>query len=247
MEVKNRAPWRRPGKGLLLLASGLLALVVVVVVIVFLPARSGPALLQPIQFNHQVHTKLAGCVLCHRDVESRELAGKPELFRCMLCHAYVVSNNPEVDKLRAFSQRGQPIPWIRHTRVAPFVRFSHERHVVAGKVDCKSCHGNIAQATVPPVRPLVPISMQFCLDCHLSKTLQLSPGAARALKAENVGQDVLGALQDLEHKRFNSSGDLVAAVTRITGTAPSDVDKQRIVNQLHPAKPVTTDCFACHR
>ncbi len=247
MQEKTSPPWRGPGKALLLWAAGLLAVAVVLAGILYLPGPSGTAARQPIQFNHQVHTKVTGCAFCHRDVETREVAGKPELFRCMLCHAYVTSTGPEVNKLQEFAQRGQALPWIRQTRLLPFVRFSHQRHVVVGKVECKSCHGNIAQATVPPAQPLVTINMQFCLDCHRSKALQLSAGALQALKAGNLSQDVLGAVKDLEHQRFASSADLLAAVKRIAGSVPSEADKRRIVDQLHPAKPVTTDCFACHR
>ena len=49
---------------------------------------------QPIAFNHQVHVKQMACVFCHRFYETREFAGRPEVSRCMLCHAYPVTKSP---------------------------------------------------------------------------------------------------------------------------------------------------------
>jgi hypothetical protein len=207
----------------------------------------GSAQSQPIQFNHQIHVKQMTCVFCHRFYETREIAGRPELSRCMLCHAYPVSSSPEANKLRTFASERRQLTWVRLTRVAPFVRFSHQRHVAIGKVDCVACHGDIARATRPPTSPLVTISMQLCLDCHRAKALQLDAKALQALQAENLSKDTAEALQTLEHKRFRSSGDLLKAVAESAGRTPSDADQRLITGQLHQADPVTTDCFACHR
>jgi predicted CXXCH cytochrome family protein len=207
-------------------------------------AQAGPA--QPISFNHQVHVKQMTCIFCHRLYESREMAGRPELSRCMLCHAYPVSKSPEADKLRALAAKQEQIPWVRLTRVQPFVRFSHQRHVVVGKVECVSCHGDIAATTVPPRDPLVAINMQLCLDCHTSKTVQLAPGAPQALKAQNLRKRVLDEVLELERKRFHSSQEFLAKITRVAGPL-SQAEERMVARQLHPARPVSTDCFACHR
>lgn len=222
-----------------------LAVPIVLAGVMILCARPSSAQQQPIQFNHQVHVKQMTCIFCHRFYETREVAGRPELFRCMLCHAYPVSESPEAKKLRQFADERQPLAWVRLTRVAPFVRFSHQRHVVAGKVACAACHGDIARTTAPPAAPLVPISMNFCLNCHRSKAVQLDASAVQTLKADNLATGLVEALQDVEHKRFHSSGDLLAAVSQL---APlGDAERRLIAGQVRPADPVTTDCFACHR
>jgi len=208
-------------------------------------ARPSSAQQQPIRFNHQVHVKQMTCIFCHRFYETREVAGRPELFRCMLCHAYPVSENPEAMKLRQFADQHQPLAWVRLTRLPPFVRFSHQRHVVAGKIACAACHGDIADATAPPTAPLVSISMNFCLNCHRSKAVQLDAGGLQALKADNLAAGVVAALQEVEHKRFHSSGDLLAAVSQ--SVSLGDAELRLIAGQVRPADPVTTDCFACHR
>lgn len=202
---------------------------------------------QPIQFNHRVHVNQMTCIFCHRLYETREMAGRPELFRCMLCHAYPVSKSPEAQKLHTLAGKERELAWIRLTRVAPFVRFSHQRHVVVGKVDCAACHGDIAQSTQPPSAPLVPINMQLCLDCHRAKMLQLAPDVLRALQSEQLSKHLLAAVKSLEGKRFRSSAELLGTLAKVSGAAPTEADDRLITGQLRPAKPVTTDCFACHR
>lgn len=201
---------------------------------------------QPIAFNHQVHVKQMACVFCHRFYETREFAGRPEVSRCMLCHAYPVTKSPEAEKLREYAAKQQPIPWVRLTRLQPFVRFSHQRHVVVGKVDCASCHGGIAATTAPPSAPLVTITMQLCLDCHTSRAVQLDPGAAQTLKAEDLRKGLLDSVQELQRKRFPSNGDFLARMGQLSGPL-SEAEARVITRQLHPAHPVSTDCFACHR
>lgn len=225
----------------------LVALVALVAGTYYFAIPPAQAARQPIAFNHQVHVKLLNCDFCHAYYATREVAGRPSLTRCMLCHTYPVTDNPKAKAVNAFADKGQPIPWIRMTRVKPFVRFSHQRHVVVGQVACRKCHGPIAKATAPPARPLVPISMQFCLDCHVSKAQRLAGNAAEALADSHLDADLLDALHQLRRTRFTSGDELLAALRQRTGRLPPAPAQQRIVGQLVPAPPVTTDCFACHR
>jgi hypothetical protein len=211
-----------------------------------LSARPVAAAPQSIQFNHQVHVQRMSCIFCHRFYETREVAGKPELFRCMLCHAYRKGESAEEKKLGDFANTRRQLSWTRVTRVAPFVRFSHQRHVVVGKVDCAACHGSIAQAAKPPEDPLVPISMQFCLDCHAARALEVSSSSAGAL-GTGLGKKLLEDLKGLEHKRFRSREDGLTTIARIAEAPLSDAEQRAIADRLQPAPPVTTDCFACHR
>jgi hypothetical protein len=250
----NRSPTvnRRPlrtifGRRSAVSLGGLLVAGLVLAGSFYLAGAGAPAVQQPLRFSHQAHVKLMRCDFCHRLYETQEMAGRPELFRCMLCHAFPVTDNPEAQKLHVLADAGRPIPWIRLTRVAPFVRFSHQRHVVVGLVECRSCHGDIAEATAPPAAPLVPISMQMCLDCHRASTLQLSSDTAQALSAQSPAPSLLEALKAREGKRFRSGEELLAGLTRESGAPPTDEQRRVIISRLHPAPPVTTDCFACHR
>jgi predicted CXXCH cytochrome family protein len=212
-----------------------------------LPAGVRAGTPQPVQFNHRVHVQRMTCIFCHRFYETRENAGRPELSRCMLCHSAEVSASPEAQKLRVLAQQHRPLAWVRLTQFAPYVRFSHQRHVAVGKVDCGSCHGAIAQTEAPPPAALIAISMQLCIDCHRSPALQLTAESVQALKSGSLNSRLREALQELEHKRFGSSSEALAAVSQRAGGALSEQDRQAIKAELHPAPAVSTDCFACHR
>jgi hypothetical protein len=212
-----------------------------------LAGAQAPVTGQPVQFNHQRHVKQMTCVFCHRFYEVREVAGRPELSRCMLCHAYRAADDPEAKKLGRLADKRQPLPWIRHTRVIPSVRFSHQRHVVVGKVECGTCHGNIAQLTAPPTEPLVPITMQFCLDCHLAEAVRIDQQALDALNGGNLRPEVLEALTTMKGARYRSNGEFLAVLNRMAGGLPPEAKKNLILAQLQPAGAVTTDCIACHR
>ncbi len=227
---------RRWGAMLLLLVSALIT-----------PTHAVPAPRQPVEFSHQVHVKRMTCIFCHRLYETQEVAGRPEVFRCMLCHRAEVTPDPEAKKLRALAEQHRPLAWVRLTRVPPFVRFSHQRHVAIGKVDCVACHGEIAQTTAPPAAPLISISMQFCLDCHRSPKLQLSAESVQALNGQDLQQRLLRAASELQHKRFGSSAALLESLSQQTGGPLSERERQAVSREIHPAAPVTTDCFACHR
>ena len=46
------------------------------------------------------------------------------------------------------------------------MRFNHAPHIRA-KVDCATCHGNIAEQTV--AQRNVDLTMGFCVNCHNEK------------------------------------------------------------------------------
>jgi hypothetical protein len=158
-----------------------------------------------------------------------------------------MTENPEAAKILKFVEERREIPWLRLTSLPDFVHFSHQRHVVVAKVECKVCHGEIAQMTAPPAAPLVAIRMQFCLDCHQSKAVALTPRAVQTLQAADLPAELQDALPDFENKRFPTSANLVDALAQVAGTALADKQRQQIVSQVQPAPPATTDCIGCHR
>jgi hypothetical protein len=87
----------------------------------------------------------------------------------MGCHTVIQGrNNPEeVQKLRDFWQRGEPIPWVRIYKVADHVKFPHMRHVAkdAGDFECQECHGTVEEiGVIEEVEQ--PLRMGWCVDCH---------------------------------------------------------------------------------
>jgi hypothetical protein len=121
---------------------------------------------QPVLFPHNRHVALGlDCLDCHSGADTRAAATLPSVRKCMLCHEKLATDLPEVKKLAAYAAKKQEVPWQRvygFTREA-LVKFRHAPHVRA-KIDCTTCHGNVAAGTV--AQPLVKHTMGTCLTCH---------------------------------------------------------------------------------
>ncbi len=127
---------------------------------------------QPIAFSHKTHAGTAGidCTFCHRLVTTEEHASVPPLEQCMFCHAPInqpsfglAKDNPEIKKLVAAYQSGQPVDWVRVHKLPDHVQFTHMPHIQAG-FTCNTCHGNVAQ--MDRVRQVRSLRMGDCLGCH---------------------------------------------------------------------------------
>ena len=140
---------------------------------------------QPIFFNHVVHAGSFGiaCQHCHADARRSEYAGLPSVARCLGCHKIIgAQDNPEIQKIHGYAQRGEAIPWVRVFKVPEFTRFPHKAHIRAN-LECQTCHGPVERmrvvgaATGPRLvndlkhliglrPPPPPLSMGWCVDCH---------------------------------------------------------------------------------
>lgn len=124
---------------------------------------------QPIAFTHQVHLqKGLRCANCHAGVDRGPDARIPSVNLCMMCHQTIATNKPEIQRLKAYRDRGEDVPWQRVYGFEPsaHIRFNHAPHIHAG-VDCAVCHGNMTTQTVA-VRE-IDHTMGFCMDCHRQK------------------------------------------------------------------------------
>jgi len=124
---------------------------------------------QPIAFPHNSHVKLGlDCLDCHIGADTRAAAGLPSVRKCMLCHAKLAKEKPEVQKVIAYANKGIEIPWVR---VYDFpseahVKFRHAPHYQAG-ISCSTCHGDLTKETV--AEHTVTHTMGSCLTCHRQK------------------------------------------------------------------------------
>ena len=145
--------------------------------------REGPV--QPIFFSHVIHTGSyqIACQYCHAGARRSSDAGVPSVEKCMGCHKIVAAQgNEQVQKLHAYWNKQQPIPWVRVFRVPEYVQFPHKNHIQAGLV-CQTCHGrieameqvhattgqnivndamNLAGMSVPGPK----LTMGWCVECH---------------------------------------------------------------------------------
>ncbi len=124
---------------------------------------------QPIAFPHNIHAKVGlGCTDCHIGADIRDAAGLPSVRKCMLCHAKIATNRPEVRKVIRYDQEHVEIPWKRVYGFSTdaHVKFRHAPHYRAG-VMCATCHGDMTQATV--AEDTVTHNMGTCVTCHRQK------------------------------------------------------------------------------
>ncbi len=135
----------------------------------------GGRVVQPIQFNHQKHTRGAGidCSTCHQYYADHQHSGLPELATCMTCHQQPVTKSAEERKLIALAASPQPPAFRKLFRLPDHVYYSHRRHVTVARLTCETCHGAIADSTAPPPRPLVRITMATCVGYHTRQSVQI--------------------------------------------------------------------------
>lgn len=185
-----------------------LVIVISVVVVLFLSLYSigvvenyQPS--QPIQFPHSVHVGDNGidCKYCHSNVTKSKTAGVPSVNVCMNCHKQVNGRTPEQQEQIAkiyeaagwdpegpgkYTGKTKPIVWNKVHVLPDHVYFNHSQHVVAGGVDCKQCHGDMAKQKdvqkvwsveeLNKVEGNIPLTkatltMGWCIECHDQKEI----------------------------------------------------------------------------
>ena len=131
---------------------------------------------QPIWFSHKVHAgqNQIDCEYCHFTAETSMHAGIPPASVCMNCHSQVKqgkrTGKKEIAKIYAAIRKNKPIKWVKVDNLPDFVYFNHEQHVKVGKLDCKECHGDVAQ--MDQIAQVNDLSMGWCLDCHRKHKVQ---------------------------------------------------------------------------
>ena len=135
---------------------------------------------QPIKFSHAVHAGQNGinCEYCHSGVSKSKVAGVPSANVCMNCHKAVSSGTrtgeTEIAKIYAavgwnpktqkYENPPKPLEWVKVHNLPDFVFFSHKQHVVVGKQECKTCHGELEKMDV--AKQVQPLTMGWCVNCH---------------------------------------------------------------------------------
>lgn len=130
--------------------------------------RPSERVVQPILFNHQAHVVEAeiGCETCHEYYSSGSHSGLPMLETCLGCHEEPMTESDEELKIGKLAEEGVEDPFRKLFRLADHTYYSHRIHVEVAKIECEVCHGGIARTTTPPERPMIRMTMAFCIDCH---------------------------------------------------------------------------------
>ena len=126
-----------------------------------------PAVSQPISFNHKKHVGELeiDCTTCHVTVQTEAFSGLPDAEVCGGCHSEPQGKSEEEKRLVEMLKTGTALAWKPLFRQPAHVFYSHRRHVVAAKLQCRVCHGAIAETTAPPVR-VRRLAMDDCVSCH---------------------------------------------------------------------------------
>ncbi len=121
---------------------------------------------QPIPYSHKLHVGRLDlkCADCHEGDRDGFMMEFPSEDKCMACHAAVKTESPHIKKLAEFADAGKSLPWARVYRVPDYVWFAHESHTTDAGIDCKTCHGPVAERE--QLFKEKPTNMVACMDCH---------------------------------------------------------------------------------
>ncbi len=162
---------------------------------------------QPIKFSHKLHAgdNEIACQYCHNSVEKSRHAGIPTVNVCMNCHKGIQTGpqygEKEIAKIYAasgfdaktgnYTNPENPIKWIKVHNLPDHVYFNHSQHVVVGKQECATCHGDVKKMTT--VEQKSPLTMKWCVECHRKTEVAMEGNAYydrlhKALKEKYKGQ-----------------------------------------------------------
>lgn len=177
-----------------------LAISAVLPVFFFTQTGIGGKIRQPIAFNHKKHAQHhVTCETCHPLYKDHPRAGIPGVKICIRCHEELIYRMPEKDKIQVHREAGREISWSRVYRIKPSIYgldrlfygipnrildhfyggknpiyFSHRRHTIIGKVECRECHGDVANMKKPITQPFVEFEMDRCISCHKAQEKEVS-------------------------------------------------------------------------
>jgi len=157
---------------------------------------------QPIYYSHKVHAGInqISCLYCHTNAQYSKHATIPPINVCMNCHMAIneytgkekvyrpdgteVDGTAEIQKLYKYAgynptvskiwnpSQAKPIEWVKIHNLPDHVYFNHSQHVVAGKVACQTCHGEIQK--MDEVKQFADLSMGWCINCHRTTQVQFN-------------------------------------------------------------------------
>ena len=114
-----------------------------------------------------------------------------------------------LEPVRASQRTGEPIRWTKVHDLPDFTYFNHSIHVAKG-VGCAECHGRVD--TMALTYRAVPLTMQFCLDCHRDPGKRLRPRD----EITNMDWKPAGDRDALAQSLLHDYGIRVGALTHCT-------------------------------
>ncbi|SEC04713.1 Cytochrome c7 [Terriglobus roseus] len=143
---------------------------------------------QPISFSHKKHIGDAkmGCNDCHEPSRNGSTLAMPQPTKCMLCHAAIATDKPDIKRLSDMAKNEENVQWVRIYRVPSFVTFSHKTHAAA---QCQDCHGPVAEREVMTKEK--DLSMGGCISCHTQKSAPTTCDTCHQLNSVQLHQPAI--------------------------------------------------------
>src|ERR1700712_354316 len=192
---------------------------------------------QPIYYSHKVHAGVnqINCLYCHVGAQAGKQANIPSINICMNCHMAIneyagpaikneagedVNGTAEIQKLYKYAgfnpavskiwdaSKAKPIAWVRIHNLPDHVYFNHAQHVVAGKQQCQTCHGEIT--AMNEVYQFSQLSMSWCINCHRETKVQFNDSKGNGNKFYSIYEKFH---DDINHGKYDS-----VTVEKIGGT-----------------------------
>lgn len=180
---------------------------------------------QPINYSHKIHAGDNGiqCQYCHSGVERSKTAGIPSAMVCMNCHKVIDQNKAGTEESKKeiakiyyavgwdaanakYTGETHPVQWNKVHVLPDHVFFSHQQHVVVGKQECATCHGDVkSMGTVEQQRPL---TMGWCIECHRTTPVDMKEND----KGEYVGNGYYSELHEKMKEKYKGQPITVSMV-----------------------------------
>jgi hypothetical protein len=155
-------------------------------------ANPAPGPGQPVAFSHKKHVSEAklGCNDCHEPSRNGATLAMPQPTKCMLCHAAIATDKPDIQRIADAAKNSQPMAWVRVYRVPSFVTFSHKTHTATG-AQCQDCHGPVAEREVITLEK--DLTMGGCISCHTQKSAPTGCDTCHQLNSVQLRQPAIDA------------------------------------------------------
>ncbi len=135
-----------------------------------------------LESKHSGIPSLNVCMNCHKSIY--EYKGTPEGPSAEdLANGYTNEfYTGEIKKLykavgwdeetQQYTGETQPVEWVRIHNLPDYAYFNHSQHVVAGQIECQTCHGPVEEMEI--LYQYSPLTMGWCINCHRETEVKLA-------------------------------------------------------------------------
>ncbi len=212
---------------------------------------------QPIAFSHKLHAdqNQIPCQYCHLYARRSFSSGVPPVSVCVGCHGtnanpVIKPESKEVNTMRDYWDKKEPIPWVKIHDIPDFVRFPHKAHINAPSsrfIDSagQSCSGENDRSLDCKVHLFKQGGDERCTACH---------GDLKAMDVvQKVDKDfgMMGWCLEC-HLQVKGAAERKSAMSTMGGWFRAKEEDEERAKKIQLEDPRgfhsanLTDCFTCH-